>query len=127
MTEVLSRMLNDPLTRAALCGGGEESLEGVVLNQENTQSTSENATENTVEGHNEAESGEAAAAVQSGSQETGTYIYLFCNTSTHPVHRKQVLPGDTEIRVQVSRKRVPVLPRANQVRMNPRWRTKLQL
>ena len=28
MTDVLSRMLNDPATRAALCGGGEDSLEG---------------------------------------------------------------------------------------------------
>ncbi|XP_076226837.1 DDB1- and CUL4-associated factor 6 isoform X2 [Nomia melanderi] len=71
MTEVLSRMLNDPVTRAALCGGGEDSLEGVVLNQENTQSNNENATENTAERQNEAEGGEAAAAAQSSSQETG--------------------------------------------------------
>lgn len=28
MTDVLSRMLNDPATRAALSGGGEDSLEG---------------------------------------------------------------------------------------------------
>ncbi|XP_044011066.1 DDB1- and CUL4-associated factor 6-like isoform X2 [Aphidius gifuensis] len=30
MTDVLSRMLNDPATRAALSGGGEDSLEGVI-------------------------------------------------------------------------------------------------
>lgn len=33
MTDVLSRMLNDPATRAALSGGGEDSLEGVMDQQ----------------------------------------------------------------------------------------------
>lgn len=45
MTDVLSRMLNDPATRAALCGGGEDSLEGVIDQQDNTQTTNENVTE----------------------------------------------------------------------------------
>lgn len=34
MTDVLSRMLNDPATRAALSGGGEDSLEDVIEQQE---------------------------------------------------------------------------------------------
>ncbi|XP_014470380.1 PREDICTED: DDB1- and CUL4-associated factor 6-like isoform X2 [Dinoponera quadriceps] len=39
MTDVLSRMLNDPATRAALSGGGEDSLEGVIEQQEGTMSS----------------------------------------------------------------------------------------
>ncbi|XP_043514836.1 DDB1- and CUL4-associated factor 6-like isoform X2 [Frieseomelitta varia] len=49
MTDVLSRMLNDPATRAALCGGGEDSLEGVIDQQDNTQNTNENVTESNEE------------------------------------------------------------------------------
>lgn len=33
MTDVLSRMLNDPMTRAALSGGGEDSFDSVSTNQ----------------------------------------------------------------------------------------------
>ncbi|XP_020293047.1 DDB1- and CUL4-associated factor 6-like [Pseudomyrmex gracilis] len=42
MTEVLSRMLNDPATRAALSGGGEDSLEGVI-EQEGVQTAENNS------------------------------------------------------------------------------------
>ena len=43
MTDVLSRMLNDPATRAALSGGGEDSLEGVMEQHvENNQNNSVN-------------------------------------------------------------------------------------
>ncbi|XP_012344890.1 DDB1- and CUL4-associated factor 6 isoform X2 [Apis florea] len=49
MTDVLSRMLNDPATRAALCGGGEDSLEGVIDHQDNTQNNNENVTESNEE------------------------------------------------------------------------------
>lgn len=42
MTDVLSRMLNDPATRAALSGGGEDSLEGVIEQQENVRSIENN-------------------------------------------------------------------------------------
>lgn len=42
MTDVLSRMLNDPATRAALSGGGEDSLEGVIDQQENSQRGNDN-------------------------------------------------------------------------------------
>lgn len=49
MTDVLSRMLNDPATRAALCGGGEDSLEGVIDHQDNTQNSNENVTESSEE------------------------------------------------------------------------------
>lgn len=45
MTDVLSRMLNDPATRAALCGGGEDNLEGVIDHQDNTQNSNESVTE----------------------------------------------------------------------------------
>lgn len=56
MTDVLSRMLNDPATRAALCGGGEDSLEGVIDHQDNTQNNNENVTESSEERRdNEAE------------------------------------------------------------------------
>lgn len=56
MTDVLSRMLNDPATRAALCGGGEDSLEGVIDHQNNTQNNNENVTESSEERRdNEAE------------------------------------------------------------------------
>ncbi|XP_063985087.1 DDB1- and CUL4-associated factor 6-like isoform X2 [Diachasmimorpha longicaudata] len=41
MTDVLSRMLNDPATRAALSGGGEDSLEGVVDRQPEVQQQSD--------------------------------------------------------------------------------------
>lgn len=34
MTDVLSRMLNDPATRAALNGGGEDNLEGWIIDQQ---------------------------------------------------------------------------------------------
>ncbi|XP_076296476.1 DDB1- and CUL4-associated factor 6 isoform X2 [Lasioglossum baleicum] len=71
MTEVLSRMLNDPVTRAALCGGGEDGLEGVVLNQENTQSSNDNPPENGEERQSEeAEGGEIATVRSTRSRET---------------------------------------------------------
>nr|XP_034174083.1 DDB1- and CUL4-associated factor 6-like isoform X1 [Osmia lignaria] len=68
MTDVLSRMLNDPATRAALCGGGEDSLEGVIDNQENAQNNNENVTESTEERHNETEGTERTSA--QSNQET---------------------------------------------------------
>ncbi|XP_051161257.1 DDB1- and CUL4-associated factor 6-like isoform X2 [Leptopilina boulardi] len=48
MTDVLSRMLNDPATRAALSGGGEDSLEGVMEQhvEQNQNSTEANAEPN---------------------------------------------------------------------------------
>jgi nuclear receptor interaction protein len=45
MTDVLSRMLNDPATRAALSGGGEDSLEG----DENQGAESQSGTSQTTE------------------------------------------------------------------------------
>ncbi|XP_014207822.1 DDB1- and CUL4-associated factor 6 isoform X1 [Copidosoma floridanum] len=46
MTDVLTRMLNDPATRAALSGGGEDSFEGVMDSQvESMQQTHENVNE----------------------------------------------------------------------------------
>lgn len=70
MTIVLSRMLNDPTTRAALCGGGEDSLEGVIGNQENTQSSNENTMEISEERQSELEGAEAAPA--QSNQERGS-------------------------------------------------------
>ncbi|XP_014229995.1 DDB1- and CUL4-associated factor 6-like isoform X1 [Trichogramma pretiosum] len=49
MTDVLSRMLNDPATRAALSGGGEDSFEGVISQQEQAIQQEESAS-----GRNEA-------------------------------------------------------------------------
>lgn len=37
MTDVLSRMLNDPMTRAALSAGGEDSLDQENQNQEDAR------------------------------------------------------------------------------------------
>ncbi|KAJ8676672.1 hypothetical protein QAD02_012459 [Eretmocerus hayati] len=46
MTDVLSRMLNDPATRAALSGGGEDSLEGVMDQQtDNNHQNNENSSD----------------------------------------------------------------------------------
>ncbi|XP_033224955.1 DDB1- and CUL4-associated factor 6-like isoform X2 [Belonocnema kinseyi] len=54
MTDVLSRMLNDPATRAALSGGGEDSLEGVMEQHvENNQNNSENNGESNAESNGE--------------------------------------------------------------------------
>ncbi|XP_015589572.1 DDB1- and CUL4-associated factor 6 isoform X3 [Cephus cinctus] len=59
MTDVLSRMLNDPATRAALSGGGEDSLEGVGDQQEDAdQSANENNAEPVEERSNEQENAE---------------------------------------------------------------------
>lgn len=40
---MLSRMLNDPATRAALSGGGEDSLEGVIEQPEGIQNVENNS------------------------------------------------------------------------------------
>ncbi|XP_034937324.1 DDB1- and CUL4-associated factor 6-like isoform X2 [Chelonus insularis] len=48
MTDVLSRMLNDPATRAALSGGGEDSFQGVIdrhTSGQHGEGTSENSGE----------------------------------------------------------------------------------
>jgi nuclear receptor interaction protein len=45
MTDVLSRMLNDPATRAALSGGGEDSLEGDENQGAEAQSVTSQTTE----------------------------------------------------------------------------------
>ena len=70
MTIVLSRMLNDPTTRAALCGGGEDSLEGVIGNQENTQNSNENTMEISEERQSELEGAEAAPAQSNQERDT---------------------------------------------------------
>ena len=43
MTDVLSQMLNDPMTRAALSAGGEDSLDQNEGQQNNTSAQGENA------------------------------------------------------------------------------------
>lgn len=59
MTDVLSRMLNDPMTRAALSAGGEDSVDPneneqqILENREAESSSSENPAEG-----NNAETGE---------------------------------------------------------------------
>lgn len=42
MTDVLSRMLNDPMTRAALSAGGEDSLDQESQRQDDTRESGEN-------------------------------------------------------------------------------------
>ena len=73
MTDVLSRMLNDPATRAALSGGGEDSLEGVIEQQgEVNQQTNENNIETNEEGNVNAVEGEAPIATESQNVEHNT-------------------------------------------------------
>lgn len=67
MTDVLSRMLNDPATRAALSGGGEDSLEGVIEQQEGIQNTENNA-ESSAERNNES----AESSAERDSNNAGT-------------------------------------------------------
>jgi len=55
MTDVLSRMLNDPATRAALSGGGEDSLEDVIEQQEGIQNADSNIELNTERSNESAE------------------------------------------------------------------------
>jgi hypothetical protein len=50
-------MLNDPATRAALSGGGEDSLEGVIEQQEGIQNASSNVESNTGRSNEAAEMG----------------------------------------------------------------------
>ena len=75
MTDVLSRMLNDPATRAALCGGGEDSLEGVIDQQDNTQNTNENVTESNEE-RQDNETERVERPLTEANQEKG--IFLDC-------------------------------------------------
>ncbi|XP_012276736.1 DDB1- and CUL4-associated factor 6 isoform X2 [Orussus abietinus] len=78
MTDVLSRMLNDPATRAALSGGGEDSLEGVIDQQvEGNQQSSDNNTETNEErspnaDDSERESNERAQAASDNSTNDDT-------------------------------------------------------
>lgn len=78
MTDVLSRMLNDPATRAALCGGGEDSLEGVIDHQDNAQNSNDNVAESSEERNNEAES-----VPSQSNQEPGTQLYHIRNRSIY--------------------------------------------
>lgn len=71
MTDVLSRMLNDPATRAALSGGGEDSLEGVIEQQENIQNA-ENNGESNAERSNE--SAELSTEQSSNAETNGSKI-----------------------------------------------------
>lgn len=74
MTDVLSRMLNDPATRAALCGGGEDSLEGVIDQQDNTQNTNENVTESNEE-RQDNETERVERPLTEANQERGIYLH----------------------------------------------------
>lgn len=74
MTDVLSRMLNDPATRAALSGGGEDSLEDVIEQRENFRNIENNPESNAERSNESAES----STEQSGHLETtGNKIRLF--------------------------------------------------
>ena len=73
MTDVLSRMLNDPATRAALSGGGEDSLEGVMEQHvENNQNSIENDGEMNAERNSESENTER----EPSDRLQGKFIYL---------------------------------------------------
>ncbi|XP_046753144.1 DDB1- and CUL4-associated factor 6-like isoform X2 [Diprion similis] len=70
MTDVLSRMLNDPATRAALSGGGEDSLEGVGDQQEESN---QNVSDN-VENNSEVNNDIASDEVESPERITETVV-----------------------------------------------------
>lgn len=74
MTDVLSRMLNDPATRAALSGGGEDSLEEVIEQRENFRNI-ENNPESNAERSNE--SVESSTEPSGHLETTGSKIRLF--------------------------------------------------
>lgn len=59
-------MLNDPATRAALSGGGEDSLEGVIEQQEGIQNTDNNLESNAERSNETAE----LSAEQNNNPET---------------------------------------------------------
>ncbi|XP_011644196.1 DDB1- and CUL4-associated factor 6-like [Pogonomyrmex barbatus] len=74
MTDVLSRMLNDPATRAALSGGGEDSLEGVIEQPEAIQSTENNSELNTERSDDAVESNAEQNNVPGISGNRSTYV-----------------------------------------------------
>lgn len=72
MTDVLSRMLNDPATRAALSGGGEDSLEGAIEQQEGIQNADGVNTDANAERSNEsAEMGTEQSDTNPGTSGNG--------------------------------------------------------
>lgn len=75
MTDVLSRMLNDPATRAALSGGGEDSLEDVIEQRESFRNIENNPESNAERSNESVES----STEQSGGplETTGNKIRLF--------------------------------------------------
>lgn len=84
MTDVLSRMLNDPATRAALSGGGEDSLEGVGDQQEESNHNVGDNVENNNEVNIERVSndGEAQEIVAESEQSSNDQLD---NTSSNDV------------------------------------------
>ncbi|XP_072756502.1 DDB1- and CUL4-associated factor 6 isoform X2 [Anoplolepis gracilipes] len=76
MTDVLSRMLNDPATRAALSGGGEDSLGDVIEQQESFRNIDNNNPESNVERINELQTVES-------SIEQSDHLGTTENTSLH--------------------------------------------
>ncbi|XP_011702752.1 PREDICTED: DDB1- and CUL4-associated factor 6-like isoform X2 [Wasmannia auropunctata] len=72
MTDVLSRMLNDPATRAALSGGGEDSLEGVIEQPEGIQN----------ENNPELNAERSSDTIEMSAEQSST-LETSGNTSTH--------------------------------------------
>ncbi|KAL2728976.1 DDB1- and CUL4-associated factor 6-like isoform X1 [Vespula squamosa] len=101
MTDVLSRMLNDPATRAALSGGGEDSLEGVIDQQDNNQRSNDNST---------ASNADANREQQQVETETDNDVQAQENTSS--LDQSENL-NNNEIRNEVITNSVP--PNDNQV------------
>lgn len=80
MTDVLSRMLNDPATRAALSGGGEDSLEGVIEQPEGIQNVENNPESNAERSNDTVELNAEQSNISgtSGNQNRCVYIcYTF--------------------------------------------------
>nr|XP_050854783.1 DDB1- and CUL4-associated factor 6-like isoform X1 [Vespula vulgaris]XP_050854784.1 DDB1- and CUL4-associated factor 6-like isoform X1 [Vespula vulgaris]XP_050854785.1 DDB1- and CUL4-associated factor 6-like isoform X1 [Vespula vulgaris] len=95
MTDVLSRMLNDPATRAALSGGGEDSLEGVIDQQESNQRSNDNST---------ASNADANREQQQIETETDNDVQVQENTSSLDQSEN---PNNDEIRNVVRNNSVP--------------------
>ncbi|XP_012264400.2 DDB1- and CUL4-associated factor 6-like isoform X2 [Athalia rosae] len=84
MTDVLSRMLNDPATRAALSGGGEDSLEGVGDHQEESNQNVSEIVENNNEVNNDrmSEEGELSGRTLNPTQSRNDQIEISNSADT---------------------------------------------
>lgn len=77
MTDVLSRMLNDPATRAALSGGGEDSLEGVI--DQHAAGVQQDTDDSNLDVNSEERNSDAQSMdTESNAQAIGNFYFYLC-------------------------------------------------